>query len=131
MPGASVYRRYSVVVDAIAVVVPATEAGRLASVPGVTRVYPSVRYHPLLDSSPSVIGAPLLWGPNLETAGNEVKIGIVDDGVDASHRFFAPAGLTMPPGFPKGDRRFTSAKVIAASTVRTWPVLRRATTTPT
>ncbi len=114
VPGASVYRRYSVVVDAIAVVVPAPEAGRLASVPGVARVYPSVRYHPLLDSSPAVIGAPLLWGPNLETAGNGVKIGIVDDGVDVGHRFFAPAGLTMPPGFPKGDRRFTSAKVIAA-----------------
>jgi subtilisin family serine protease len=114
VPGASVYRRYSVVVDAIAVIVPAAEASRLASVPGVARVYPSVRYHPLLDSSPAVIGAPLLWGPNLETAGNGIKIGIVDDGVDVGHRFFAPAGLTMPPGFPKGDRRFTSAKVIAA-----------------
>ena len=73
-----------------------------------------MRYHALLDSSPAVIGAPLLWGPKLETAGNGIKIGIVDDGVDVGHRFFAPAGLTMPPGFPKGDRHFTSAKVIAA-----------------
>ena len=31
-----------------------------------------------------------------------MKIGIVDDGIDASHPFFNPAGYTPPPGFPKG-----------------------------
>jgi subtilisin family serine protease len=114
IPGASVYRHYGVVVDAVAVLVPGAEARRLASVRGVARVYPSVRYRPLLDTSPSVIGAPILWGPQLATAGNGIKIGIVDDGVDVRHPFFAPQGLAMPAGFPKGDRRYTSAKVIVA-----------------
>ncbi len=43
-----------------------------------------------------------------------MKIAILDDGVDQRHPFFDPAGLTMPPGFPKGDVAFTSAKVIVA-----------------
>ena len=114
VPGASVYRHYSVVVDGMAVLVPPDAASRLASVPGVARVYPNVRFDPLLDTSPAVIGAPLLWGPHLETAGNGIKIGIVDDGIDVHHPFFSAAGFTAPSGFPKGNRRFTSAKVIVA-----------------
>ena len=41
--------------------------------------------------------------PLFNTAGNGIKIGIIDDGVDQEHPFFNPAGYTMPPGFPKGD----------------------------
>jgi subtilisin family serine protease len=105
---------YSVVVNGFAVVVPAHEAARLARVPGVAKVYPSVRYRPSLDRTPQQIGAPTVWGPSLSTAGNGMKIGIIDDGVDQSHRFFSPAGYTMPPGFPKGQAAFTTAKVIVA-----------------
>jgi hypothetical protein len=43
-----------------------------------------------------------------------VKIGIVDSGVDPRHPFFDPAGYTMPAGFPKGQTRFTTAKVVVA-----------------
>ena len=114
IPGTRVRWRYQVVLDALAVVVPKGQVSRLARVPGVARVYPSVRYHALASSSPATIGAPQLWGANLATAGQGVKIGIVDDGVDAQHPFFAPAGLKMPAGFPRGQRAFTSAKVIVA-----------------
>ena len=74
----------------------------------------SVRYHRTLFRSPQVIGAPQLWGPTLSTAGEGIKIGIIDDCVDRTHPFFSPAGFTMPPGFPKGQRGYTSAKVIVA-----------------
>src|SRR5207244_9794153 len=57
---------------------------------------------------------PALWGPSLATAGNGLKIGIIDEGVDQTHPFFDPAGYTAPPGYPKGDTRFTTAKVIVA-----------------
>ena len=67
-----------------------------------------------LDSTPQQIGANALWGAGLSTAGQGVKIGIIDSGVDHSHPFFNPAGYTMPAGFPKGQRRFTNAKVIVA-----------------
>ena len=56
-----------------------------------------------------------MWGmPSFSTAGNGIKIGIIDDGVDQAHPFFDPAGYTMPPGFPKGNTAYTTAKVIAA-----------------
>jgi subtilisin family serine protease len=114
IPGASVRWRYSVVANGLAVVVPRDRLADLARVPGVARVWPSVTYHPLLDRSAPLIGAPRLWGPNLATAGEGVKIGIIDDGVDQSHPFFNPTGYTYPPGFPKGNTQYTTPKVIVA-----------------
>jgi hypothetical protein len=63
-----------------------------------------------------VIGADKIWGSGLETAGNGMKIGIIDDGVDATHKFFDPTGLSYPPGFPKGQTQFTTPKVIVQRT---------------
>jgi subtilisin family serine protease len=114
IPDAHVRWRYRVVTNGFAVVVPEREVPRLASIPGVARVYPNVRYHPLLDQSVPLIGAPQLWGPTLATAGNGIKIGIIDDGIQQSHPFFSPRGFTMPPGFPKGQTAYTTAKVIVA-----------------
>ncbi len=115
LPAARVTWRYEVVLNGMAVMLPRSALRRLAGVPGVARVWPSVSYRPLLDRSPHLIGADLLWGaPSFTTAGNGIKIGIIDDGVDQAHPFFNPAGYTMPPGYPKGDARFTTAKVIVA-----------------
>jgi subtilisin family serine protease len=114
IPDSFVRWRYSVVANGIAVVVPADDQDRLRALPGVADVYPSLRYHALLDRSPAQIGAPTLWGPGLATAGNGIKIGIVDDGIDQTHVFFNPAGFAMPAGFPKGQAAYTTAKVIAA-----------------
>jgi subtilisin family serine protease len=115
VPGARVTWRYQVVLDGLAVLLPRAQLPRLAAVPGVAQVWPSVRYRPLLDRSPRLIGADQLWGaPAFTTAGNGIKIGIIDDGVDQAHQFFNPSGYTMPPGFPKGDAAYTTAKVIAA-----------------
>src|ERR671938_929883 len=114
VPQAFVRWRYQVVANGFALVVPADETARVARLPGVAAVYPSLTYRPTLDRSPNQIGAPALWGPRLATAGEGVKIGILDDGIDQTHPFFDPAGFTMPAGFPKGQRRYTTAKVIAA-----------------
>jgi subtilisin family serine protease len=114
MPKARVRWRYRYVLDALAVVAPRRDLGRLASLPGVAHVYRSVEYHSMLDESVPMIDAPALWGPALATAGQGVKIAIIDDGVDQAHRFFSPSGFTMPAGFPKGDTRYTTAKVIVA-----------------
>ncbi len=116
IPVARVTWRYRVVLNGLAVLLPRSALGRLAAVPGVAKVWPSLRYRPLLDRSPKLIGADQLWGsqPPFPTAGNGIKIGIVDDGVDRRHRFLDPSAFTMPPGFPKGDTSFTTAKVIAA-----------------
>ena len=105
---------YSVVLNGFAVVVPSADVTRLANVPGVAQVWPSVTYHELLDRTPQLIGAPTVWGPTLATAGQGMKIGIIDDGIDPTHPFFSPAGFAYPPGFPKGQTAYTSPKVIVA-----------------
>ena len=45
-----------------------------------------------------------------------MKIGIIDDGLDAAHPFFNPAGFQYPPGFPKGQLKYTTPKVIVQRT---------------
>jgi subtilisin family serine protease len=114
VPEATVQRRYSYVVDGIAMKVPESELARVQDMPGVTGVYPSVTYHSLRSSTPGFIGAPAVWGPTLKTAGQGVKIGIIDDGVNQTHPYFSTKGYKLPRGFPKGQKRFTTRKVIVA-----------------
>ena len=114
IPEAQIRWRYRVVFNGLALVVPAKSLERLGRVDGVAQVHRSSLYRPQLDRSPSTIGAPTVWGPGLATAGQGMKIAIIDDGVDHRHQFFDPAGYVMPPGFPKGQAAYTSAKVIAA-----------------
>ena len=114
VPRTEVRWHYDVVLNGFSVVVPQGQVSRLTHVPGVDRVWPSVTYHTQLDRTPQLIGAPSLWGPTLATAGQGMKIGIIDDGIDQTHPFFAPRGLAYPPGFPKGQTAFTTPKVIVA-----------------
>jgi subtilisin family serine protease len=142
VPGSGIRWRYRIVLDALAVVVPSDEIAALRGVPGVRDVYPSARFRalasdvqPLLPArqaahpdgraqgsgvadtvseTGAAIGAPALWGPDLATAGQGIKIGIIDDGVDQTHPFFDPTGYEMPAGFPKGNTAYTTAKVIVA-----------------
>jgi subtilisin family serine protease len=114
VPRARVRWRYGVVLNGFAVVVPRGQVGRLARLAGVEKVWPTIRYHSLLDVTPQLIGATALWGPTLATAGQGMKIAIVDDGIDQTHLFFSPRGFAYPPGFPKGQTAFTTPKVIVA-----------------
>ncbi|MDQ2967850.1 MAG: S8 family serine peptidase [Actinomycetota bacterium] len=113
IPRARVRWRFGVVLNGFAVVVPRSDLAKLSRVAGV-EVWPSVGYHTLLDMTPQIIGAPTVWGPTLATAGQGVKIAIVDDGIDQTHPFFAPTDYTYPAGFPKGQTAYTTPKVIAA-----------------
>ena len=114
LPDARIRWRYKLVANGMAIVVPRSQLARLTSLPGIARVYPSVRYTTHLDRSPQQIGAPALWTPTLATAGQGIKIAIIDEGIDQTHPFFSPAGYTMPAGFPKGQAAYTNAKVIVA-----------------
>jgi subtilisin family serine protease len=114
VPDAVIRWRYRLVANGFAVHVPATRVPELRRLPGVRDVFASAAYVPQLDDTPQRIGASALWGPALETAGQGIKIGIIDTGVDPRHPFFDPTGYAMPAGFPKGQERFTTAKVIVA-----------------
>ena len=114
IPGASIRWHYRTVLDGFAVVLPHGRVATLAHVPGVDRVWPNGVYRAQLDRTPSLIGATKLWGPNLSTAGQGVKIAIIDEGIDQVHPFFDPKGFAYPPGFPKGETAYTTPKVIVA-----------------
>src|SRR5437868_1066790 len=113
IPDASVRWRFDVVLDGLAVVVPRSELARLDALSGAT-VWPSVTYHALANTGPQLLGAPALWGSTLATAGQGLRIGVIDDGLDQTHPYFDPNGFTYPAGFPKGNTAFTTPKVIVA-----------------
>jgi minor extracellular serine protease Vpr len=114
LPGARVRRHYTMVLDGISVELRPSQIGALHTIRGVRAVYPNLRYHPLTDTVPEVIGAPGVWGSDLAGAGTGIKVAVIDDGIDAHHPFFAPRGLVAPPGFPRGVRAYTTGKVIVA-----------------
>jgi subtilisin family serine protease len=124
IPAARVNWHYGVALDGVSVVLPASELARLRALPGAT-VWPTVTYHALRDTravasattadpGPSLIGATALWGQNLATSGQGLKIGLVDDGIEQAHPYLSPSGFSYPAGFPKGDTAFTTPKVIVA-----------------
>jgi subtilisin family serine protease len=113
IPSAKVRWHYDVTLNGMAVVVPRSQVATLQQIRGAT-VWPSVTYHALDDRSTELVGAPGVWGPTLATAGQGMKIGIIDDGLDQTHPFFNPAGFSYPAGFPKGNTAFTTPKVIVA-----------------
>lgn len=107
--------RYRHVLAGFSVSVPAELVDDLQQLPEIVAVYPSVTYRPLLSKTPGDIGATELWGSGVgENRGRGIKVGVIDDGIDAAHPFFDPSGFTTPPGFPRGQTDFTSAKVIVA-----------------
>ena len=114
VPAARVGWRYRLVANGFSLTLPDDDVPRLGRLDGVRDVLPAGSYAPQSASTPQQIGAPALWGPTLDTAGQGVKIGIIDSGIDPEHPYFDPAGYTMPPGFPKGQQRFTTAKLIVA-----------------
>jgi subtilisin family serine protease len=114
IPGAWVHWRYAITLNGLAVVVPSGKVAALGRVPGVAKIWSCATYHTSLDRTPQLIGAPVLWGPTLATAGQGMKIAIVDEGVDQTHPFLSPAGFTMPAGYPLGNTSYTTAKVIVA-----------------
>ena len=114
LPQAEIGWRYRLVANGFSLSLPSSELPRLRALSGVREVLPAGSYAPQLSATPQQIGAPALWGQGLDTAGQGVKIGIIDSGIDAGHPFFDPTGYAMPAGFPKGQERFTTAKVIVA-----------------
>jgi minor extracellular serine protease Vpr len=113
VPHARIFMRYRVVLDGFAIRLPYRSLPALGRLAAVNKIYPSLRYHLDTNESPSVIHADTFWATTAGF-GQGVKIGVVDDGVDMGNPFFNPAGLSYPTGFPRGERQFTTPKVIAA-----------------
>ena len=125
VPEARVNWHYDVALDGVSVLLPASQLSRLSAIPGAT-VWPTVTYHSLGRPSPAtaqtgpdnrppqLLGATDVWGPSLTNAGQGLKIGIIDDGIQKNHPYFDPTGFSYPAGFPLGNTNYTSPKVIVA-----------------
>ena len=113
IPAAQFGRRFQVVLNGITVRLPVDRLPALHALSTVGRVYPSVRYLLKTNRSPGVIGATAFTATTGAT-GAGVKIGVVDDGIDQTNPSFDPSGFTYPAGFPKGQTRYTTPKVIVA-----------------
>ena len=110
MPGARVVHRFRSVIGGASLLVPRSQVGRLASLPGVTTVYPDPRRELQTDRSPSFIRATELWwivgGPS--TAGEGVVVGVIDSGIWPEHPSYSDPDLSgkhyrRPPGSWTGD----------------------------
>ena len=114
VPGATVRRRYQVVANALAVVLPAYEVDRLRALPGVSRIYPSVRYPAALDRSVHQSARSRL-GP---LARRQHRRRPQDRDHRRRHRPVAPVlraeRLRDARRLPQGQTAFTTAKVIVA-----------------
>jgi minor extracellular serine protease Vpr len=113
IPQARIQEHYSILLNGFALQLPATSLPRLLRLRAVDRVYPSLTYTRTMDRGPSVIHATELQAAAGDK-GQGIKIGVVDTGVDPSSPFLAPSGFTYPQGFPRGDTKETTFKVIVA-----------------
>ena len=79
---------------------PVRALAHVEGLPGVAAVYPVATYHADTDTVPALVGAIPLWGAERSTAGQGVKVGIIDDGIDAGAPFLRPNGAAAAAGLP-------------------------------
>ncbi len=113
IPQARIQEHYSILLNGFTVQLPAAKLPRLLQIGAVDKVYPSLTYTRTMDRGPSVIHATELQAAAGDK-GQGIKIGVVDTGVDPSSPFLSSNGFTYPAGFPRGDTKETTAKVIVA-----------------
>ncbi|WP_301238365.1 S8 family serine peptidase [Polycladomyces subterraneus] len=111
-PKARVVTEYEITLNGLAVKTNGTDPSILRQAPGVKRVVKSIKYRPAMDVSHEIINDIPMWKSGYD--GKGIKVAVIDSGIDAKHPFLTDPDLKTPEGFPKGDTRFTSKKVIVA-----------------
>ncbi len=86
--------------------------------PDVKAVYPNRSRKLHMDSAPIIVSAVAVWEMlgGVKSAGQGIRIGIIDTGINQAHPMFSDPELTAPLGFPQPAEfsAFTSNKVIVA-----------------
>ena len=119
IPGVQVQGAIGTLMNAVVTRVPAAHYRTIQRLPGVKKVYFSRARRMVLDKAAAIQNAQNLWAVagGQSGAGQGIKIGIIDSGIDITNPMFSGEGLSMPPGFPlysKGSQTLTNSKVIVA-----------------
>ena len=105
--------------NAISIEATPSELSAIAVMPGVKSVEIVKKCFATTDVSVPLINASALWdrlgGPS--TAGQGMRIAILDTGIDITNPLFSDSGFTAPAGFPRatrGNESLVNNKVIVA-----------------
>lgn len=109
-------RRFTGLLNGVSLDMPVGMTSKIRSLPEVLSVVPNRKYDLSLTRSNNLMNVPMAWQlvGGQEIAGQGIKIGIIDTGIDHTHIMFDDEGFEMPEGYPLGDTDFTSKKVIVA-----------------
>ncbi|MCP4608575.1 MAG: S8 family serine peptidase [Planctomycetes bacterium] len=109
-------RRFTGLINGISLEMPGRMAQRIRSLPEVLTIVPNRKYNQMLTKSNDLMNAPGAWqfSGGQSQAGQGIKIGIIDTGIDNTHIIFNDEGYELPDGFPLGDTNFTNNKIIVA-----------------
>lgn len=90
-PRATVVREFSVAFNGLAIKLNGENAQALSAGPGVAAVTASFLVRPAMNISPALINAPALWSAvgGQNNAGEGIKIGVIDTGVDITNAFLS------------------------------------------
>ncbi len=114
--GVEVVGSTDTVLNAVFVRIPHHRYEEVGRLPGVRKVYFSRSYRMALDYVPGVHNAQGMWikAGGSARAGEGVRIGVIDTGIDINNPMLQDDSLTPPSGFPTGDTAYTNKKVIVA-----------------
>ena len=114
-PKAKVTGEYDISLNAVSLRLNGEKKATIERAPQVVKVEYQGLYYPNVDDPDlGIIHAIQAWqgAGGASNAGTEIKVAVVDSGIDIRHPCFSDAGY--PAKTQLGDRRFTNNKVIAA-----------------
>ncbi len=114
-PAAKVTGKFDIALNAVSVELNGVSLDTIRQAPQVASAQPQAIYYPTSeDPDLALIKAVDAWaiGGGPSSAGAEVKVAIIDTGIDVHHPCFSDTGY--PNKKQLGDTRFTNNKIIAA-----------------
>ncbi|WP_373231902.1 S8 family serine peptidase [Cohnella sp.] len=124
LPHVTVITEYAVTFNGLGLKLNGASLKEISHGPGAVNTGNSATYRKAMSESTSLIHANQAWTAigGQGNAGADIRVGVIDSGVDQSHPFLQPNdNMAYPEGFPKGDTNFTSPKVIVAKVFHQQP----------
>jgi hypothetical protein len=129
--GGTVLAKFHGALNGIKVDIHPSQIGALAALPGVVKVLPVGKYHVNNITSVPFIGTPAVWQGTPGFRGENIKIAIIDTGIDYTHANFGGPGTVAPPTPTAHYRRIRRCSARTLLRSRAEPIWSVTITTPT